>query len=304
MEGHGGNLLFYVPVLLVGFFPWSAFLPSVLYHALRRWKSYWQKLGDTSQEQHLELFLSLWVAGLMLFFTLSATRLPHYIYPAFPASAVLVALWWKRLLNGESSVGVPNSTRILIGVGYLVGIAVMFVPAVFQAFLKDIAREFPGAVQLELGWLPMMIGLVILIGTMGLRQCMISESTRHLGVWVGGLMMVVVAALAVRFGLPMYQQYFIGPPQELAGIARYNLGTEDRLIQVGRKRPSLGFYAQRKVYFVGPRDEELVQHLSAPGRKMVILQTPLRQELPDAMSDWTLVLDHHGFSLLSSEPLL
>ncbi len=304
MEGHGGTLLFYLPVVLVGFFPWSAFLPSVLYHTLKRWKTFWQRQEILTKEQHLEMFLSLWVVGLLLFFTLSATRLPHYIYPAFPAAAVLVALWWKRFLKEESPAGPTISSRILIGVGYLLGLALMFGPAVFQWFIKQIAKEFPGAVELELGWLPMMMGLVIIIGTMSLRQCMASPSTRFLGIWVAGLTMIIFAALSVRFGLPMYQEYFIGPPQELAGIARYNLGTEDRLIQVGRKRPSISFYARRKVYFLGLKDEEWQQHLSAPGRKMIILQTPLRRELPEAMSDWTVVLDHVGFSLLSSEPLL
>jgi 4-amino-4-deoxy-L-arabinose transferase-like glycosyltransferase len=304
MEGHGGTLLFYVPVVLVGFFPWSAMLPVALYQALKRWKAYWQGQEFVSQEQHLEFFLSVWVVGLLLFFTLSATRLPHYIYPAFPASAVLVAIWWKRFLKEESPAGLTASTRLLIGVGYILGIALMCAPAVFHWFFKQITKEFPGAVQLELSWLPMMMGLVIIIGTMGLRQCMVSQSTRYLGVWVAGVMMVVFACLVVQFGLPMYQQYFIAPPQELAGIARYNLGKEDRLIQVGRKRPSLSFYAKRKVYFLGPRDEDWPQHLSAPGRKMIILQTPLRRELPESISDWTVVLDHRGFSLLSSEPLM
>lgn len=304
MEGHGGTILFYLPVLLVGFFPWSAFLPTVLYHTLKRWKAYWQEQEGASQEQCLEFFLSLWVVGLLLFFTLSATRLPHYIYPAFPASAVLVALWWKRFLAEESPAGITMSSRILVGVAYLLGIGLMFSPAVYDLFMKQITKEFPGAGQLELGWLPMMMGLVIMIGTMGLRQCMASKTTRYLGVWVAGLMMMVFAVLVVRFGLPMYQQYFIGPPQELAGIARYNLGAEDRLIQVGRKRPSLGFYAGRKVYFLSPEDEEWPQHLSAPGRKMIILQTPLRRELPASISDWTVVLEHRGFSLLSNESLL
>ncbi len=304
MEGHGGTLFFYVPVVLVGFFPWSAFLPSMVYYTLKQWKAHWQGRELVSQEQQLGFFLSLWVVGLLLFFTFSATRLPHYIYPAFPASAVLVALWWKRLLNEESPAGLPAASRLLIGVGYILGLALMCVPAVFQWFIKPISKEFPAAAQLEMGWLPMIMGLVIIIGTMGLRQCMISASTRYLGVWVGGLTIIVFAVLSVRFGIPMYQEYFVGPPQKLAGIARYNLGTEDRLIQVGRKRPSLSFYAQRKVYFLGPKDEEWTQHLSAPGRKMIILQTSLRRELPESISNWTVVLDYGGFSLLSSEPLM
>ena len=117
-------------------------------------------------------------------------------------------------------------------------------------------------------------------------------------------MILIFTVLHARFGLPDYQHYFVGPPQELAVIAGLNLGADDRLIQFGRKRPSLSFYAKRKVYFLGLNDEDLPEHLSAPGRKMAILQTPLRGHLPEAMSNWKVVLDHGGFSLLSSEPLL
>jgi len=304
MEGHGGTLLFYVPVLLIGFFPWSAFLASVLYYTLKRWKAFWQGQGLVSQEQHLECFLSLWVVGLLLFFTLSSTRLPHYIYPVFPAAALLVALWWKRFLKEEAPVGLTASTRVLIGVGYLLGIAMMFVPAVFQLFIKQIAKEFPAAVQVDLSWLPSLVGLVMVIGTMLMRQCMRSATKRHLALWVGCGMMLIFTVLVARGGLSIYQQYFIGPPQELAVIAGYNLDPDDRLIQFGRKRPSLSFYAKHKVYFLGVNDEELPQHLAAPGRKMAIIQTQLRGQLPEAMAHWTVVLDHGGFSLLTSEPLL
>jgi len=38
--------------------------------------------------------------------------------------------------------------------------------------------------------------------------------------------------------------------------------------------------------------------------KMIILQTPLRRDIPEAVSEWTVILEHAGFSLLSSEPLL
>ncbi|MDR4460662.1 MAG: glycosyltransferase family 39 protein [Nitrospirales bacterium] len=304
MEGHGGTLLFYVPVLLIGFFPWSACLPSACYHALKRWKSFWRGQDPATQEQYLECFLSLWVVGLLLFFTLSATRLPHYIYPLFPAAALLVALWWRRFLTEETPVGLTASTRILIGVGYLLGIAMMFVPAVFQLFMKQIAKEFPAAVQVDLTWLPSLVGLVIVVGTMLMRQCMRSETKRHLAVWVGCGMMLIFTVVVARGGLSIYQQYFIGPPQELAVIAGYNLGPDDRLIQFGRKRPSLGFYAKHKVHFLGVNDEELPQHLTAPGRKMAIIQTQLRGQLPEAMAHWKVVLDYGGFSLLTSEPLL
>src|SRR2546427_6010074 len=37
--GHGGTILFYIPILLLGFFPWSGVLPSALVGALRERRS-------------------------------------------------------------------------------------------------------------------------------------------------------------------------------------------------------------------------------------------------------------------------
>ena len=305
MEGHGGTLLFYIPILLLGFFPWSAFLPSVLYQALKKWKAYWNGQGFATQEQNLEFFLSLWVVGLLVFFTLSATRLPHYIYPLFPASAILVALWWKRFQQQERSSDWKIPRRLLLGIGYLLGIAIILAPAVFDQFIKQITKEFPAAVHVEFGWLPTIMGLVIVLGTMGIRHCLDSEKKRSWAVGIAAGMMMVFGVFLVKGALPVYHMYFIEPPQQLAAIAGYNLRKDDRLLQVGRKRPSLSFYAQRKVHFLGPHDaEEWQTHLAASGKKMIILQTPLRRDIPEAVSNWTVVLEHGGFSLLSSEPLL
>ena len=305
MEGHGGTLFFYIPILLLGFFPWSAFLPSVLYQSLKQWKVYWNGKGFATQEHNLEFFLSIWVVGLLIFFTLSATRLPHYIYPAFPASALLVALWWKRFQGMVLPPDWRMSRRFLLGIGYLLGIAIILVPVLFQQFIQQIIKEFPAAEHVDFGWLPTIMGLVIVLGTMGLRLCLDSETKRSWAVGMAAGMMLVFSVLGAKGALPVFQIYFIEPPQQLAAIAGYNLGKDDRLLQVGRKRPSLSFYAKRKVHFLSPRDEKKWEaHLAAPGKKMAILQTPLRTKIPEAVSDWIVVLEHGGFSLLSSEPLL
>ena len=101
------------------------------------------------------------------------------------------------------------------------------------------------------------------------------------------------------------QSVFHCPPQELARIAGYNLGPEDRLIQFGRKRPSLAFYAKRKVFQINPGEDGKFETAAAgPSRKMIILQTHLRSQLPASVRDYPVVLERHGFSLLSSESFL
>ncbi len=302
MEGHGGSLLFYLPVLLVGFFPWSAFVPAVLYHAMARWKEAWRGPLSIAPDKHLELFLSLWVVALFGFFTLSATRLPHYIYPLFPPIAILVALWWKRVVEDKKPIGLRVSLHVLVGIGALLGIACIAVPQVLSMFMEQIIKEFPAAVSVDVGWVPFTMGITILTGTIATRMCMGSETKRHLAIWMASGMMVIFVFLVVKGVLPVYQQYFIAPPQDLATLAGLKLGDKDHLIQVGRKRPSLVFYAQRKVHFLGPRDtKEWNERLAAPGKTMIILQTHLRDEVPEAVSNWTVLQEHRGFALLSNE---
>ncbi len=305
MEGHDGSLFFYVPILLLGFFPWSAFLPSALYQSLKQWKTYWRGKEFPTRETNLEFFLCLWVVGLLIFFTFSATRLPHYIYPLFPASAILVAMWWKRF---QGMVAPPDwriARRLLLGIGYLLGIALIIAPSIFHHFIKQISKEFPAAVDVDFGWLPLTMGLVILLGTLGIRLCLESDTRQSWAIGIASGMMVIFGGLLVKGAVPVYHTHFIEPPQRIALMASLKLGKDDRLLQVGRKRPSLSFYAERKVYFLGPHDgKEWQEHLAASGKKLIILQTPLRQELPEPVSKWPVVFEHGGFSLLSSEPQL
>lgn len=83
MDGHGTPLLlaplYYPAVILIGFLPWSA----RLFHTLKRLV---RSTSDLSSG-----FLLGWLAIPLVIFTLSATKLPHYILPAWPALALAVA---------------------------------------------------------------------------------------------------------------------------------------------------------------------------------------------------------------------
>jgi 4-amino-4-deoxy-L-arabinose transferase-like glycosyltransferase len=77
-EGHRGPILYFLPVLWAGFFPWSGLLAGLFRHeTVRRSPPGWALL--------------FCAAGSLLFFSLSATKLPHYLLPALPAFAVLAA---------------------------------------------------------------------------------------------------------------------------------------------------------------------------------------------------------------------
>jgi 4-amino-4-deoxy-L-arabinose transferase-like glycosyltransferase len=78
---------YYFLVIAAGFSPWSFFIPSIV-------KSFWKKkVGDR------DLFLILWIALPLIFFSLSNSKLPHYILPIFPPLAILTAKVIGEIVN-------------------------------------------------------------------------------------------------------------------------------------------------------------------------------------------------------------
>ncbi|HEX6436002.1 MAG TPA: glycosyltransferase family 39 protein [Candidatus Binatia bacterium] len=73
-----GPWYYFFMVLAAGFFPWTLLLPMTLADFRKR----------PPAEGHL--FLSLWMALPFIVFSLSASKLPHYILPLYPPLAILV----------------------------------------------------------------------------------------------------------------------------------------------------------------------------------------------------------------------
>ncbi len=87
VSSHAGPLWYYLPVLLVGFFPWSGYLPATGWRA-------WQILRRRKPEgcgDRLIIACTCWAVGVFILFSLAGTKLPSYLYPAFPALSLLVA---------------------------------------------------------------------------------------------------------------------------------------------------------------------------------------------------------------------
>ena len=305
MEGHGGTLLFYVPILLFGFFPWSGLLPAALWQPLKEWKSFRAGTTDARGEQGLLLFCALWVCGIFLFFTISATRLPHYVLPLYPPASLLVAVLWSRFLKNAWPRGLTVSTWIVLVTGYVLSLVLAFAPVIYESMRHRIAVTFPAAEKVGVGPAPIVLAVIILLGVATFRYLVREEARRPQAFWVLSGMMGTFLLIVVLFALPRVGKYFINPPQELAAIAGYNLGPQDTLIHYGRKLPSLTFYAKRKVHFINPGDhDKFVPHVEKDGRIMVILPANLHDRLPDAVAAFPPVLQRYGFLLLSREPMV
>lgn len=90
-ESHGAPPGYYLALLSITFWPATLFMLPALHLA-------WRERGDP-----VVRYLLCWAASSFLLFELVPTKLPHYILPAYPALALLAALWFAHAPEPEQS---------------------------------------------------------------------------------------------------------------------------------------------------------------------------------------------------------
>ncbi len=323
MEGHSFGFLFYIPVLLLGFFPWSGWLLFAWPQTYKSWRTERKTLGmtrDISGEltdsspgipvptptDKLDWFAAAWIFATFVFFTLSSTRLPHYIGPLFPAAAILTASYWSRCVRDPSTRGANASVHLVMWLGFVLAGAMACLPWTYDTMLASkLTKEYPLATQLSLGSGPYVAATVLLVG-MGLVGLFgLSETRRGAAFWAAGGSLFGVVLVLMVFVLPAANRYFVAPQQELAYAAGLNLAPGEQLIAYGATRPSTAFYARRKVLFVGAGEEEKLRTaLSQPGRAMILLPESFVDKLPGDLKNYQPILKRYGYLLLASEPMV
>jgi 4-amino-4-deoxy-L-arabinose transferase-like glycosyltransferase/membrane-associated phospholipid phosphatase len=87
LESHGGKSLlfifYYLPIILFAFFPWTLYLPRLFRTG---------SLCSNSLALPARRALLCWALPVIILMSVVATKLPHYILPAWPALAILSAM--------------------------------------------------------------------------------------------------------------------------------------------------------------------------------------------------------------------
>jgi len=310
MEGHSFTIFFYVPVLLLGFFPWSGWLPFAWYEAYKSWRTARRKglyppASTLNSSQELEWFAAVWVVWVLIFFTLSSTRLPHYIGPLFPAAALLTATFWHRGLVNPETTSMRAAIHTMAGIGYLLAIGFAALPSLYPSFAGKLTKEFPLATTIDLGSGPYIASTILLIGMALVNYFGLGDRRRAGAFWAAGGSLALLTLMVIQLIIPGLNRYFISPPQILSYAAGVNLAPTDRLIVYGSTRPSNVFYARRKVTFVSEGEEATIQQaLAQTGQTMVVMPETFESKLPPEAKTLLPILKQHGYVLLANRPMV
>lgn len=136
---------FYLPVIIIGIFPWFIFLGQTIWQKI--------KLILTNRKQYqTELFLLLWILLIVLFFSIPASKLIGYILPVFPAIALLIGSYLDFSLTNASTKGIKIGINSWIILSLSSAIILFYLP-----YFKVI----PNLNLMDLKWYCYLAGIIL-----------------------------------------------------------------------------------------------------------------------------------------------
>ncbi len=263
--------------LAIGFYPWVAFLPAALAHAFRQ-----------TPREHVLRFAACWALTVVVAFSFAGAKLPHYLVPAFPPLAILVAGWFEAWLEQRAR----GSIWTALGFGLLAaaGLALAAAAAIALAmppFVRDrLSTQFGP-------WTPGPAPVVMLAAlAAGSLAAPLAAALGRRRAVAPILITAMLAAGAAHIGWfkPRLAQIQAQPRKELAQFAGRVLPASEPLGVYKAKRNATIFYARRPIVDLGEwEDEELVSFLSSPDPRTALTHedlVPLLRERVPGVHIW------------------
>jgi 4-amino-4-deoxy-L-arabinose transferase-like glycosyltransferase len=210
---------FFIPVMLVGTFPWSIV-------ALANFRS--KRIPEQSADRRLRLYLLLWLMVPLIFFSLSRGKQEQYVLPLVPAVALLVASRWT---------GRPRGVRVAAVFWGLLGLSMLIVAALGMPGLDTDRVANAVAVRTAIGF-----GVAALAGAV---LAWIGASRRRQLAAIG-LAMPLMAFPIVSAGL-MDSVAADRSARGLAVAIEGQLTSDTEILWIEKYAPGVSFYLERTI---------------------------------------------------------
>ncbi|MCG8418623.1 MAG: glycosyltransferase family 39 protein [Proteobacteria bacterium] len=174
VHGERGTFNFFVAQIGIGMWPWVALLPAAL-------ASFFNRITGRIQLDRVRLIIGIWAVVTVAFFAIIQTKFHHYILPAIPALAMLIACWLDDWLAGRVRH---------IGLLALTGAAIVLLitrdlmaeqKQLIELFIYRYDRPWPSGEpwnidlsQAFFGFGLAFAGLIVLLGARSLRRLALS----------------------------------------------------------------------------------------------------------------------------------
>jgi len=232
VSNHHGPIWFYIPVIIIGFFPWITVLVPALRSALSEPKGF--ALSSHFASSGLTKFSLWWTLVVFVFFSIAGTKLPTYILPIYLPLTIITASWWSQAFGYERTQPWRNLPALIgLGLGLVVLLTgLVLVTGVFKSQLSEISPDSFTLAFLIIGFV--LVAAFCIAMTAILREAEIAFIT-----------IATSVAIAYLIAAPMLlKPYALYMDSGLRELARKSQGA---LYTLETPRTNLYFYAQRDI---------------------------------------------------------
>ncbi|MEH1815180.1 MAG: glycosyltransferase family 39 protein [Nostoc sp.] len=274
VNGHSAPWYFYLLVVLLGFAPYSVYLPASIIR-LKFWqRSHWRSL---ERFQQFGLFAWFWFASIFGFFSIAVTKLPSYVLPLMPAAAILVALLWSDLFSDtktRQTIPVsPSPTQSisasLLRISGWVNVVFLSILATALLNITHILGTDPAISNfhelIEQSGLPVIACIIWLVSAVLVAGLLLSRRWNYIiGINLIGFVAFVIFVLTpASFFIDRERQL---PLRELSAVILEAKQPNEELIMLGFKKPSVVFYSHIHVNYL-KFPQEAVEHIKNKAAK-------------------------------------
>jgi len=101
VNNHSEPIWFFLYIMILASLPFTPFLYHGIFKAFKDFLKGFKESGEITDS--LYTYSLCWLASVLIFFSLSATKLPSYWLPAIPAAAILISNSFINLKNSSKS---------------------------------------------------------------------------------------------------------------------------------------------------------------------------------------------------------
>ena len=243
---------YYVPIVIGGLLPWSPLM-------LVWWRPVRRMLARARRIEPAEVWLGLWAAAPLVFYSISVGKQPRYMLPVLPPLAILLARGVSRALARQAANGAGRD-RLLAAGGTAAGVVLLlFAAAVARAGIL-LGDGSPASIRTA--------ALLIALSGLGVVLAAMSSRQRLLPAALAGAS--VVTTLSLQYSV--LSRPGPEPVERMAALVR---AADSGDVPYGRYR----VFVRNLVYYTGRPHVELIT--SEQLRGFLASPEPVLCVLPD-----------------------
>ena len=220
-----GPWYYFFMVLALGFFPWTLLLPMTLADLRKR----------PPTDGHL--FLILWIALTFIVFSLSASKLPHYILPLYPPLAILVGATVAKAFTAAHSAKMSWVLSLPAVTFFLLALlpALLFLPSDFLP--KKIPPQISAALPRTSVLFTIGVAATLIVGLAAIKKRFWHREFYIYGSTVLGFSLFILVAEPIIATVSLTRS-----SKQLAKAAASLIHEGDQLVLYEKYLSSLPFY--------------------------------------------------------------